>query len=355
MPVAHLNCSSSGNTNPAPVSIGAGFLALDLLLIGGNRVRANERYAGGSCGNVLSILAHLEWKSYPVARLGRDRLAQTVLDDLKRSGVNTTFVFRSSSGTTPVVVVRIAKRRDGTIGPRFEWKHPESGEWLPRYRPFPKKKAEELTPELPQASVFYFDRAERSALLMASAMRQKGAVVFFEPSSCKHDDLFTECLAVSDIVKYSEDRISQIPRNPVSKSPRLEIQTLGSHGLRYRLKTISTKSGEWRTIPAFAVKEFADSTGCGDWCSAGIIHMLCQKGREAFLQMDEAAIVNSLAYGQALAAVNCQYQGARGPMYHLTPDEFAKKVGIVLHAASVSATNFSKPFPVEAVHCRSRK
>jgi fructokinase len=332
MAVANATFQSSASTRSVPVSVGAGFLALDLLLVGKDRIRANERYAGGSCGNVLSILSHFEWSSFPVARLGMDHLAQTVLDDLKETGVNTSFVFRSATGVTPVVVVRIAERRDGTVGPRFEWRHPESGEWLPRYRPFPKRKAEEVAPELPEAGVFYFDRAEQSALVMASTMRQKGAVVFFEPSSCKHDKLFTECLAVSDIVKYSEERIPRIPLNPVSQSPRLEIQTLGRNGLRYRLKSNSTKPDEWQMVSAFVIERSVDSTGCGDWCSAGIIHKLCQNGRDAFLQTDEATIADALDYGQALAAVNCQYQGARGPMYHLTPKKFSQKVQAALLA-----------------------
>lgn len=317
-----------------PVSVGAGFLALDLLLVGRDRVRANERYAGGSCGNVLSILSYFDWKSYPVARLGVDHRAKTVLDDLKKSGVDTSFVFRSSSAVTPVVVVRIAERRDGTIGPRFEWRDPESGEWLPRYRPFPKRKAVEVAADLPQARVFYFDRAEQSALIMASAMRKKGAVVFFEPSSCKYDDLFTECLAVSDIVKYSEDRIPRVPRNPISRSPRLEIQTLGDAGLRYRLKLNSTTPGEWKTLPAFIADPLVDSTGCGDWCSAGVIHKLCRNGREAFLRLDAIAIDQALQYGQALAAVNCQYQGARGPMYQLTPSQLVKRASEFLGCAA---------------------
>ena len=330
MPTTRAHLRRKSLANAAPISVGAGFLALDLLLIGKERTKANEQYAGGSCGNVLSILSHLGWDSYPVARLGTDRLAQNVLDDLELSGVNTDFVFRSDTGITPVIVVRIAKKRDGTIGPKFEWKDPVSGKWLPRYRPFPKTKAEQVVPDLPKARVFYFDRAEQSALVMANAMREKGAVVFFEPSSCKHDDLFTECLAASDVVKYSAERISEIPRNPISKSPRLEIQTLGREGLRYRLKMGTTSPGEWRTIPAYSVGAYVDSTGCGDWCSAGIIDKLCQHGQTQFLGLGEDVIVKALCYGQALAAVNCQYHGARGPMYHLTRRQFTSRVDSVL-------------------------
>ncbi|ACB73837.1 PfkB domain protein [Opitutus terrae PB90-1] len=313
-----------------PVSVGTGFLALDMLLLGKDRVKANALYAGGSCGNVLSILAHLEWESYPVARLGTDRMAEDVLSDLERSGVRTDFVLRSDTGATPVVVVRIAERRDGTVGPRFEWKHPASGDWLPSYRPFPKTMAQEMVHGLPEASVFYFDRAEPSALVMAEGLRDQGAVVFFEPSSCKDDDLFTECLAVSDIVKYSADRIPQVPRSPASRSPRLEIQTLGRRGLRYRLKSGDTNPGSWRELAAFTVQNAIDATGCGDWCSAGIIHHLCQAGRMHFLKLDEAAIVAALNYGQALAAINCRYHGARGPMYELSRRELDVQVKAVL-------------------------
>ncbi len=314
----------------APISVGTGFLALDMLLLGKDRVEADGLYAGGSCGNVLSILAHLDWESYPVARLGTDRLARDVLDDLTESGVRTDFVLQSKTGKTPVVVVRIAERRDGTVGPRFEWKHPASKKWLPSYRPFPKTIAEEVTHGLPEARVFYFDRPEPSALVMAEAMREQGAVVFFEPSSCKHDDLFTACLAVSDIVKYSSDRIPSIPRNPVSKSPRLEIQTLGRTGLRYRLKSGSTSPGAWRRLAAYTVATSVDSTGCGDWCSAGIIHKLCQEGRTSFLERDEADIIDALNYGQALAAVNCQFHGARGPMYELTRRALDERVNAII-------------------------
>ncbi|MDP3072369.1 MAG: carbohydrate kinase family protein [Opitutaceae bacterium] len=315
-----------------PISVGSGFVALDMLLVGHERVNANEQYAGGSCGNVLSILSHLDWESYPVARLGTDRLAKRVLADFAESGVNTEFVFRAPTGVTPVVVVRLAERRDGSIQPRFEWKHPKSGDWLPRYRPFPKTKAEEVAPQLPDAGVFYFDRAEKSALVMAEKMRERGAVVFFEPSSCKDDSLFTDCLAVSDIVKYSKDRISEPPRNPVSRSPRLEIQTLGKDGLRYRLKA-GNHPGQWKTMTAFTVDSLVDSTGCGDWCSAGVINKLCRDGREKFLERDDSEIAAALRYGLALAAINCQYQGARGPMYHLSRDKFLAKVDTLLELA----------------------
>lgn len=330
MPAAVRTIHKSFSTKDVPVSVGAGFIALDWLLVGEGRTTADQQYAGGSCGNVLSILSHFAWSSYPVARFGKDANARELLADLHDCGVNTQFVTQSDTGVTPMIVIRLAQRRDGSVGPRFEWKHPKSGDWLPRYRPLPQTIANEVTPELPEAHLFYFDRVEKSALIMAKAMREKGSVVFFEPSSCKDDELFTECLSVSDVVKYSHERIDKIPRNPVSKSPRLEIQTLGPTGLRYRLKEGSTSPGVWRHLPAFPIDTYVDSTGCGDWCSAGIIDKLCRRGRDHFLKLDESEILAGIRYGQALAAVNCQYQGARGPMYKTTQKKLTTDVASIL-------------------------
>lgn len=302
--------------------MGSGLIALDWLLIGDERRRPNEVSAGGSCGNVMAILAYLGWQSYPVARLGLDAQASRLLADLQRWNVHTDYMLQEEKGVTPVIIVRLREKNDGTITRRYEWKHPSSGAWLPRYRPVPKKVVNELlTRDLPVAKVFYFDRAEPSSLLLATHMRDQGAVVFFEPSATKNTHLFSECLAVSDIVKYSAERFPSAPANPASPSPRLEIQTQGKKGLRYRLKSHPTTPGPWRHIPAYAVKEVRDATGCGDWCSAGLINKLCQSGRDRFLKLSEQAIVEALWFGQALAAINCGYDGARGPMYQLSVDQ----------------------------------
>lgn len=318
MPTVNRQPPQSCLTNAAPVSVGAGLLSLDRLLIGKNRVNESQRYAGGSCGNVLAILAHFDWNSYPVARLGTDRLARLLIQDLKSFRVNTSFVAQEDNGITPVIILRLARDKKGVYRSRFEWKDPRSGNWLPRYRPLPKSFAERVTSHLPDAKIFYFDRADASLLMLASMMRQKGTIVFFEPSSCRDDALFTNCLSVSDIVKYSAERIEKPPRNPNGTSPRLEIQTLGEKGLRYRLKAGATTPGPWRRLPAFPAESFKDATGCGDWCSAGIINQLCASGRDPLMQLSEDEIVRGIRFGQALAAINCNYRGARGPMYELS-------------------------------------
>ena len=52
--------------------LGTGFVALDIVRsING---RSTEHHsAGGSCGNVLTILAYFGWKTAPIARIGDDQ------------------------------------------------------------------------------------------------------------------------------------------------------------------------------------------------------------------------------------------------------------------------------------------
>src|SRR4051794_26004402 len=54
--------------NARPVAAGTGLVALDVVY-SGDTAEPLGRWAGGTCGNVLTILSCLGWSSYPVARL----------------------------------------------------------------------------------------------------------------------------------------------------------------------------------------------------------------------------------------------------------------------------------------------
>src|SRR4051794_11245876 len=99
-----------------PAAAGTGFVALDVVLRDGDPGRAWPG-AGGTCGNVLSVLSYLGWASYPVARLADDWAAARAATDLARRGVRGDFLFREPGGSTPVVVERL------TVGPDGQGSH----------------------------------------------------------------------------------------------------------------------------------------------------------------------------------------------------------------------------------------
>src|SRR5215831_3040640 len=65
-----------------PKVFGAGLIALDLVISSDPQSPARS-WAGGTCGNVLSILAYLGWEAYPIARLNGDPASIRVLADMQ--------------------------------------------------------------------------------------------------------------------------------------------------------------------------------------------------------------------------------------------------------------------------------
>jgi fructokinase len=71
------------------------------------------------------------------------------------------------------------------------------------------------------------------------------------------------------------------------------------------------------TRKATDTTEFKDACGSGDWCSAGILSMLCADpvNNATRLHFNCKSVDAAIAFGQALASINCEYEGARGAMY----------------------------------------
>lgn len=303
-----------------PTCIASGFIALDKIIIGSHRKLANENKVGGSCGNVVAILSYLQWRTMPVMRLNRDHNAKIILDDYKGLNVDLKFVQRVAKPDTPVVVHRVLQ--DGAVNRhRFEFRSPLDGSYLPRFSPMPKRLVKEMLSALPPASVFYFDRATPATLLLAEHMEAQGALVIFEPSNMKDQKLFYECLSVSHVVKYSSDRMTSIPDIEGARLPLLEIRTIGSKGLQLRLKDNNNRFCEWKLLPSYRIDKLEDAAGAGDWCTATMISQLGRQGAAGIQDASIDQIESALSLGQAYAAINCQYVGARGAMYQLTRDE----------------------------------
>ncbi len=294
---------------------GVGLIALDLV-VNGKPKKFKNCYAGGSCGNVLTILSFLGWDTYPIARLSKDRFANALTDDLEKWDVHINLVEKSSDGSTPIIIHRITQNKKGEPKHRFEFKWPDTGKWLPSYKPVLSKKVEEITTRAPHSNVFYFDRVNRASVELAKYHKENGALIMFEPSSIKEDKLFHECLEVSHILKYSNERLHDYTEIYSKPNVLLEIETLGKNGLRYRLK--KSRKKEWKHLEAFKIPSLKDAAGSGDWCSAGLINYMGNNSHEILSEANYPEIEKALNFGQILAATNCAFEGARGLMYGLS-------------------------------------
>jgi fructokinase len=307
-----------------PKVVGTGLISLDVVM-GSEPKSAPGLYAGGTCGNVLAILAFFGWDAYPVARLGADKLAGRVRRDLRRWEVHCDYLNLAPHAPTPVIFERI--NADGSH--RFSVTCPECGHWFPSYRPVTRKAIECVLEDLRDADVFFFDRASPGAIMLAEACRQSGACVIFEPSSVGDPAEFRRAVGVSDIVKYSCDRMSSLAEIGEIPKPLIEIGTLGSDGLQVRCRLPGAGRG-WHKMPALGAPKFRDAAGAGDWLTATIIEQLEPQGLDSLSSLPFSNLVDILRYGQAASAWNCAYESARGGMYAIERDDLIKVLDAIV-------------------------
>lgn len=289
------------------VAVSAGLVSLDILIDeGGNRPA--QMSSGGSCGNVSTILSTLGWESYPVARLDNDNVADWIRSDLEQWGVSTQFVDSEPDGSSPIIVQRNSNEKHS-----FDFRCPGCNSYFPRFKRTLTKNVPEYLSNVPKANIFYFDRAVPSAISLANHYRSNGALVLFEPNNSTDRDLFSRAVSASHILKYSNE-MNVDARDAVN--PWLHIETLGERGLRFRLQDES-----WNKMGAVEPKEIQDTSGAGDWCSAGLLDVLGSRWTGSGDDIGHDLIEEAIAVGQRLASMNCMFRGARGLLQSLQRNE----------------------------------
>lgn len=304
---------------PARV-LGIGLLALDVVERGDT---VSCLRAGGTCGNVLAILSYLGWNSFPVARLNGDGAAVHIRRDLRSCDVRLDYASTGRTSATPIVRHLLPPEAGGREH-RFSLRCPTCRRWLPTHQPVITAALPDLISEIPAVDLVFVDRASPAAVRLAEQMRRRGSVIVFEPSARAPQRLLVEMLALADVLKYSSAQTAtlRLPRRHV----RLEIETLGAAGLRYRLG----RGRNWCAIKGRTIKHVRDSAGAGDWCTAGFLHALLGHRPETMRASETLenahAVRGALTFAQALAAWNCLHEGARGAMYAVPRDGFRQAV-----------------------------
>ena len=287
-----------------PVCIGAGFVALDIV----KGESGTFATAGGSCGNVMAILAWLGWLARPLSRLGTDPAGDMIAEQLLDSGVDISGLIRDESVSTPIVIQRSVAQEDGGKDHRYSLSCPDCGRWLPRFRATTLRQIEPFLERVGGVKAYYLDRVTPASLTAAAKAAAVGALVVFEPSAIGDESAFQQAVDLCDVLKYASDRLGHVPDLHAARHPSIVIETMGADGLWLRWRK------RWSRLAAFEIAIFRDAAGSGDWCTAGLIHSLGVNGRKALAGARKADIEKSLRFGQALAALNCGFEGARGLM-----------------------------------------
>jgi sugar/nucleoside kinase (ribokinase family) len=302
---------------------GIGLTALDLVL--DTETNQIQMTAGGTCGNVMTILSHLGWNAKPIGRLGSDAAGALVVADMQRWGVNIDHLRLAPTVGTPVIVERIRRDASGIPFHTFGFNCPGCGAHLPRFQPVRSRSISHLLEEPEVPEVLFVDRVSRSALLLAEALSPKGTIIFLEPSGIRNPTHFAEMLKMAHIVKYSHDRLADLGELTWGSQMFLEIQTLGRGGLRFR-SSRSASGRPWRSMQALPVARLRDTAGCGDWLTSGLIDSLCRKGIRGLDHHGISRLMDALAFGQGLAAWNCGFACPRGGMYAMSRSDLWRTI-----------------------------
>lgn len=317
--------------SPRPRVLGTGLVALDLVI---NRHTAEQArcYAGGTCGNVLTILSFLGWDSYPISRLNGEFTSQSVRKDLTRWDVHTDYLSLHPASPVPVIIERISAGKDGRPTHRYSFACPICGTRNPGYKAVLATAAAKLLPVIEIPEVFFFDRVSRAALLLAGHCREQGAVVVYEPSGVGEPNLFREALSLAHVLKYSVERLGDAIKNYDRDTVLLEIETQGDAGLRFRSRLPAFKTGgTWESLAPFSVPDLRDAAGAGDWLTAVLLDRLVRPGYASLIKTTKRKLVGALRFAQAAAAWNCGFESPRGGMYASQDIEvFIEQVNAIL-------------------------
>ncbi len=313
-----------------PLAMGTGLIALDVVVTLGDPSEP-LLMTGGTCGNVLLALSYLGFRVAPICRLEDDEAAALIQEEFREWNVDTSYVSVGDDGSTPVIFQTIRPNPSGVPTHSFSWRCPACGKRFPAYKAALASTAEAIAAEMPPPRVFFFDRVNRGALVLAEKASELGALVVFEPSSVGDHGLFKEAWSVAHVVKYSHERLADIPDSlEFGTDQLLQVETLGADGLRYRAKFGKRATSPWKALEALKSSALIDTAGAGDWCTAGLLHRLGREGVEGFRAVKPPDVEAALRYGQALATWNCGFVGARGGMKHMTVEQCQEQVFQIL-------------------------
>ena len=270
---------------------------------------------GNTCGNVAAILPYLGVQSFPVAHFDKSEQGLQIKEDLQRYGADVRFVQNSANGGT--TLLRCTHKRDKMTG-----EHTVSFRATSPGSRFPRRRFLRVRDEAPVfvekldfvPDVFFFDAAEAGLRYLAGELRSKGTLVYFEPESDADKAKFLRAVAVSDIVKFSHEKVSDLDF-VAQNTDKLFIRTMGAEGLEFNL------CGQgWVKIAPVANDNVVDWEGAGDWTTSQFIACLCEKDMLSVAQMTAETVRSCLEIACRTASRSVSYMGSKGMIGLLNND-----------------------------------
>lgn len=318
-----------------PRIVGTGLVALDLIVEHGTSGRRTSTSGGGTCGNVLAILASLGWQAQWLGALGPSEVARAVGDDLAAAGVG---VSGHDAAATVAVFAHHVRQTPGTAAEHwFATECPSCQRAMPRYVRPADSWLSRLASEVDQCDVFFADRLTQATVDLAARAREAGALVVYEPSAASDAPWMSAMFQLANVVKYSRERAHALAAFRTDRKDLLWIETCGSQGMRWSRRG---SEGEMHALPAVTNLSIRDSGGAGDWFTGAFLYQLARLTR-APATLPIETLRQILGTASRVAAWSCGYLGARGMLYDGGLDQVGASLG-----ASGTASRTAPPRPL---------
>lgn len=285
--------------------VGAGFACLDIIRIQG----VNSVMLGGTAANVMTFLSLMGWNAQFMMAEYHGQAGKFMSDAFLRREVECVY-YTQTKNQIPKIVEGIedTKHFFVTICPKCGRNLVKSN--LPTLKQLTKIKRDSKSP-----NVFFFDRLSEG--IREYARENKNGWNFYEPNSCRIYSNLIAGIKEANIVKYSEERISEkvtcnILQEIQKSDVMLLIVTMGDSGIKYIYRTETGVLSDWNYISVKPVDKVIDSSGSGDWLTAIFLYLLLKKYPSYTMQLDPKYIDACLRKAQKYASRNCAFVGAQG-------------------------------------------
>lgn len=276
-------------------------------------------FPGGAATNTSMILSRLGVPVALISHLGTGFLSVHLINILKRKKVDTRYIIRDASFSSPLAFASIDKKGDSSY--IFYEKAIRSEKIRPR---LPRSLLKEAGLFHTGSYFSYSDTFFPFVRGMLKSARKNGLFITYDPnwrgtkipSKKKARARIFKILPYVDLLKLSENDALKITghRKLGMAIDRIQrylngalIITLGEKG------SFHIQGGSKLHQPAFKVK-VADTIGAGDGFTAGLIYRYTRLGREKFGE----EMKNNLEFASAVSAVICSGHGATGALKNIS-------------------------------------
>ena len=251
---------------------------------------------GGTCGNVMCMLATMGWKVRPVACLDDSTEGRKITEDLKRFGCDCTYVSNKPAGGTTLLRCTHKKDADGNHVMSVRAGSPGGSRFPKRHFLRARDEAPEFLAALKDApAVFFFDDPAAGNRALAKGLKERGALVYFEPSRvASNADI--DAIGLSDFIKFSDENVPDVSFSDAFPD-KVFIQTMGAGGVK-----IKEKGGAWYVLEGVKNDSVVDAEGAGDTFTSAFVNAMA----------DGETVADAAREAMTMASRSVGFLGSKG-------------------------------------------